>query len=159
MSMASTITGPKDYYDGRTKQSFKDSCDINKILKKAQGTGSLAHLIKYPEGVYAEFDGEFGLLEAQQRIARAGEIFADLPSEVRREFGNNPLDFVAFAGDPANAGKLAELLPALAKPGNYFPNPVARGGQGAGAATAPTEGSVEAPAVPGAVPPAAEGAG
>ena len=40
MSMASTITGPKDYYDGRTKQSFKDATDINKILNKHQTAGS-----------------------------------------------------------------------------------------------------------------------
>ena len=38
-----------EYKDGRTKQSFKDSTDINKILKKAQRTGSIAHLNKYPE--------------------------------------------------------------------------------------------------------------
>ena len=30
----------KDYSDGRTKQAFKDSCDINKILKKACGPES-----------------------------------------------------------------------------------------------------------------------
>ena len=36
----------KVYDDGRTKQSFKDQCDINKILKKAMRTGSIAHLQK-----------------------------------------------------------------------------------------------------------------
>jgi hypothetical protein len=52
------------YEDGLTKQAFKDSCDINKLLKKASKQGSLAHLIKHPEGVYGEFDGEFDLLTA-----------------------------------------------------------------------------------------------
>lgn len=129
----------------RTKQSFKDSCDINKMLKKAQVTGSIAHLQKYEEAVYGEFDGEFTLLEAHERIARANEIFADLPSEVRSEFNNNALEFVTFAGDPANAGQLEKLLPAIAEPGAYFPNPVQRGGQGAGAATAPAESAPVAP--------------
>ena len=41
------------YKDGRTKQAFKDQCDINKMLAKAQRTGSIAHLNKYPEAVYA----------------------------------------------------------------------------------------------------------
>ncbi|AJK28329.1 putative minor capsid protein [Eel River basin pequenovirus] len=141
----------KIYNDGRTKQAFKDSTDINKILKKAQTTGSLAHLQKYPEAVYGDFDGEFDLLTAQQRISRANEIFADLPSEVRREFDNNALRFVQYAGDPANNDKLRELLPALAKPGSFFPNPVNRGGDGAAAATAPP-----ADPAPGNPPPVAE---
>lgn len=125
------------YDDGRTKQAFKDSTDINKLLSKAQTQGSLSHLMKYPEPVYGQFDGEFDLLTATEKISKAGEIFADLPSEIRREFGNNALAFVNFAGDPANNDKLRDLLPALAKPGSYFPNPIHRGGVGAGAATAP----------------------
>lgn len=136
MSMLDIVV-KKKYKDGMTKQAFADQCDINKILKKAARHGSLAHLVKYPEATYGEFDGEFSLLDATQKIARAGEIFADLPSEVRREFDNDPIAFVTFAGDPANNDKLKDLLPALAKPGDYFPNPVQRGGSGAGMATAP----------------------
>lgn len=127
------------YNDGRTKQAFKDQTDINKMLKKAQVTGSIAHLQKYPEAVYGEFDGEFDLLTAHGQIEKANMIFADLPSEIRAEFGNDALSFVKFAGDPANNDKLREVLPALAEPGSYFPNPVQRGGVGAGAATAPAD--------------------
>lgn len=133
----------KKYDDGRTKQAFKDSCDINKMLKKAQTTGSISHLLKYPAPIYGSFDGEFDLLTAQAQIQKANKIFDDLPSEVRSEFNNDALAFVKFAGDPANNDKLRELLPAIAEPGSYFPNPVQRGGQGAGAATAPN--SDEAP--------------
>lgn len=124
----------KDYSDGMTKQSFKDQCDINNILKKAQRTGSLAHVQKYPTAVYAEFDG-VDLLGAFERAERAKQIFADLPSEVRSEFDQDPFAFVKFAADPENIGRLAELLPAIAEPGRYFPNPAARGGSGAGEAT------------------------
>lgn len=134
----------KDYSDGRTKQQFKSQCDINKILKRAEKAGGLAHVQKYPEAVYGEFDGEMDLLTARERIAKANDIFMDLPAEVRNEFDNDALKFTAFANDPANAGKLAQIIPAIAEPGSYFPNPVQRGGLGAGAATAPQE-SVEAP--------------
>lgn len=120
----------------RTKQSFKDECDINQILKRAQRAGGLSHVQKYPEAVYGEFDGTFDLLTAHERLNRAQEIFADLPSEVRNEFRNDALAFVGWAAkqDP---GTLVEKIPAIAAPGRYFPNPVQRGGQGAGAATAP----------------------
>lgn len=145
---------PPVYDDGRTKQSFKDQCDINKMLDKAQVTGSLSHLLKYPEAIYQEFNGDFDLLTAHERISRATEIFDELPSEMRKDFNNNPLDFVRWAGDPANAGKLIEKYPQIAAPGRYFPNPVQRGGQGAGAATAPPAGGAETP--PEAAPPAVE---
>lgn len=139
-----------EFGPGRTKQAFKDQCDINKMLKKAQVQGSIAHLLKYPEAAYGEFDGEFDLLTAYGKIEKAKEIFEDLPSEIRREHNNNPLQFVSWVNAPENRGKLAELLPVLAEPGNYFPNPVQRGGQGAAAATAPPEPPAEpTPAAPG----------
>lgn len=140
MSMESSDFSVRDYSDGRTKQSFKDSCDINKMLKKAQRTGTIAHLNKYPEAIYGEFDGEFTLLEAQQRIEKARLVFEDLPSEVRREYGNNALAYVHdINARLANGEDIARLLPAIAEPGSYFPNPVKRGGVGAGAATAPRD--------------------
>ena len=52
------------YGKSMTKQAFKDSTDINKMLKKAQQTGSISHLMKYPEATYGEFDGEFDLTTA-----------------------------------------------------------------------------------------------
>lgn len=124
------------YDDGRAKQAFKDSCDINKIIKKAQKVGSLAFAQKYDKQVFGEFSG-VDLLGAYQQVERAREIFAELPSEVRKEFGNDALKFAGFASDPENIDRLGQLIPAIAEPGRYFPNPVQRGGSGAGAATAP----------------------
>ncbi len=123
MSMMSVE--PKVYDDGRTKQAFKDACDINKILKKAQKAGSLAHILKYPEAVYGEFSG-IDLLSAYGMINRAKLIFDDLPSEVRKEFKGDALAFAGYASDPANVGRLSELIPAIAEPGQFFPNPLRR---------------------------------
>ena len=140
---------PDVEFDDKAKQSFKDSCDVNKILKKAQRTGSLAHVEKYPENMYGEFEG-VDLLGAFERDQRAKEMFADLPSEVRAEFGHDPYTFFGFATDPANIKRLAELIPEIAEPGAYFPNPVKAGGVGAGIATAPVakESPPEAPQAP-----------
>lgn len=138
MSMKGSDFGPREYKDGRTKQSFKDECDINKILKKAQVKGGLSHVQKYPEAVYGEFDPGLDLFVARERIAVATQIFEELPSEVRREFRNDPIEFVTYANS-LSPQELIEKIPEIAKPGNYFPNPVKAGGQGAGAATAPSE--------------------
>ena len=111
----------KKYDDGRTKQSFKDSTDINKLLAKAQREGSIAHLNKYPSAVYGEFTG-VDLLGAFQQVERAKAIFADLPSEVRKEFQGDAFKFAEYASNPDNIDRLDELIPAIAKPGRYFPD-------------------------------------
>lgn len=128
------------YDDGRTVQSFKDQCDINKMIKKAQITNATSHAVQFPPEAYGEFDG-VDLLGAYERQERAYEIFDALPSEVRREFKGDAFEFVKFAANPENNDKLARLIPAIAEPGAYFPNPVQRGGAGAGAATPPADGS------------------
>ena len=78
MSMKSSDFSERVYDDGRTKQAFKDSTDINKIIAKAQKAGTLAHLQKYDKAVYGEFEN-YDLLEAYNKLNRANEIFADLP--------------------------------------------------------------------------------
>lgn len=103
----------------RTVQSFKDSTDINKIVARFQKTGALSHLQKYggEYGDLADFDYQTELL----RVARAKEIFDELPGEVKREFGNDPSAFFKYAADPKNVNELATLLPRIAEPGSFFP--------------------------------------
>lgn len=127
--------GPQD---NRTKQSFKDQCDVNKIIKKHQITTAASHAMLFPPEAYADFEGQ-DLLSAYQLIGRANEIFDALPSEVRNEFNNDALRFAAYASKPENVNRLGELIPAIAAPGAFFPNPVQRDGGGAGAATPPPE--------------------
>ena len=120
MSMLPIV--PRDFSESRVKQSFKDSTDINKIIKKAQVSGSLAHALKYDAAVYGEFTG-VDLLGAYQQIERAKKIFAELPSEVRREFDQDAFKFAEYASDPANIDDLVTKLPALGEPGTQFPKP------------------------------------
>lgn len=147
--------GAEEYGPGRTKQSAKDSCDIKKILARAQKAGSLSHLQKHG-AYYGDFSDVGDLLTAQNRLNRANAMFAELPSEVRREFGQSPSKFFEFVNDPANKDRLAQLLPQIAEPGRFFPavNNVAAKAGTAGAATGAPEGS-EATATTS--PPALEG--
>lgn len=105
----------KVYNDGRTKQAFKDETDINRIMQRAQATGTLSHLAKY-QPQYGDF-GNFDFFEAQLNLTRGREIFDALPAEIRREFNQSPGDFFKFVNDPANADNLHKVLPGLAKPG------------------------------------------
>jgi len=107
------------YTDGRTKQSFKDSTDIQKIIARFDKTGTISHLAKF-EGVYADFS-DFDFHLQNNMLARGNEIFAELPAEIRREFGQSPAKFFEYVNDPANAADLRKKLPALAAPGQQLP--------------------------------------
>ncbi len=125
----------KDYKDGRTKQAFLDETDINKILKRAQKTGTISHLNKH-QASYGDFTN-FDFFANQIMLAKGREVFDDLPSELRNEFANSPGDFFKYVNDPENKDRLGELLPGLAAPGrqNIAPNNNA----GADAPEEPTE--------------------
>ncbi len=103
--------------DSRTKQAFKDECDINRIMHMATKTGAISHLNKY-EGTYGDFE-EFDFLAAHLQIRKANEIFEALPAELRREFQQSPQQFFKFVNDPVNKDRLAEIFPDLAEPGQY----------------------------------------
>ena len=91
----------------RTKQSCKDECDIKFIISRYERTGIVTHQSKY-QGQYGDFE-PFDFHDAMNVVARASEMFAELPSAVRKKFGNDPGAFLDFATDPANAGELQKM--------------------------------------------------
>lgn len=110
----------RDYSDGRTKQSFKDDTDINKLLERSAKGDSLSHLAKHG-AIYADFTDIDDLMTAHARLTRGIAIFNELPGEVRREFNQSPQAFFKYVNDPDNVDRLSEVLPGLAKRGNQMP--------------------------------------
>ncbi len=106
------------YEDGRTKQSFKDETDIQKIMARADKAGTISHLEKY-EGIYADFS-DFDFHKQTTQLTRGREIFDELPAELRAEFSQSPSKFFAFVNDPANKEELRKKLPDLAAPGKQL---------------------------------------
>ncbi len=138
----------RTYDDGRTKQSFRDETDINKILKRAQKTGTISHLQQF-EGRYGDFTN-FDFFDAQLKLAAGREIFDALPSEIRNEFNQSQGDFFKYVNDPANKDRLNTLLPGLAAPGRQ--NVQINQNQGADAPSEPQANEQPKPEAP----PAAE---
>ncbi len=103
---------------GRTKQSQKDECDINKLLSRAARSDTLSHLDKYQSqyGNFADYDFENHITQ----IAAGQTIFENLPAEVKREFAQSPQSFFEYVTNPKNADKLHERLPQLAERGNQL---------------------------------------
>ncbi len=113
------LVPPPEYLDGRTKQSFKDETDIQKIMARFDKVGTISHLAKF-EGVYADFS-DFDFHEQTTRLAKGQEIFDALPAELRQEFGQSAASFFKYVNDPKNVDDLRKKLPALAKPGQQLP--------------------------------------
>lgn len=88
-------------------QSERDECDINTIVHRFGLTGTL------PTGVRAPMVGDFvgisSYQEALHAVMSADSSFAEMPAEVRAEFGNNPGAFVDFCSDPKNLPRLRDL--------------------------------------------------
>lgn len=90
----------------RTRQEFKDECDINRIMANYQITGAINHFSKYSSS-YGDFSA-CDFQEAQNLVIRARKMFDELPNNVKAHV-STPEGFLAFVQNPANAEKMAEL--------------------------------------------------
>lgn len=92
---------------GLTKQSFKDECNINKIMDKFQKTGVISHYANHGPQYMEIAPGDF--LDAQLVIAKAQTMFEELPSQVRKRFDNSPEQFLEFVQNPNNQEEAYKL--------------------------------------------------
>lgn len=92
---------------GRTKQSFKDECDINKIMARFQQTG----IIEFRDQNQAQYGDVTGadFQTAMLVVAEGKTMFFNLPAKVRDEFDNDPALFLEFVSDERNKPEMARM--------------------------------------------------
>ena len=90
------------------KQSFKDECDINYIMRKFEKKGVIDHLNNH-QGQYGNFIGFEDYHISQNKILAAAEAFASIPSKIRAKFGNDPATFLEFAQNPENLDEMIKI--------------------------------------------------
>lgn len=83
---------------GKTKGSFKDECDINKVVDRAKRTGYLPPVPA--ERQFLDVTSVPSYQEALDLVLRAQTEFYGLPASVRAECGNNPAVFLERVKDP-----------------------------------------------------------
>lgn len=81
----------------RTKGSFKEECDINKIIARAKKSGMLPPSAKVP--VYGDFADVPSYQAALDLVIQAEAAFAALPADVRAECFNSPQVFLEKVKD------------------------------------------------------------
>ncbi len=92
---------------GRTKQSMKDECDINKIMEKYQKTGAVAHVNQHQSQYGFATSDDFA--ESMRIVTTAQDMFDGLPSSIRTRFANDPAQFLDFVQDANNKKEGQEL--------------------------------------------------
>ncbi len=128
----------------RTKQSFKDECDINLLMKKYEKTGLLDHVNKFG-GYYGDLPESVDYQLALNSVLEAEAAFGSLTADIRAKFSNDPAEFLAFVADENNAEEIISL--------GLGPSPSSGPSPDAGSsASAPEPGEAEPAAV--AAPPA-----
>lgn len=100
------ITSPPS----RTKQDFKDQCDINNIIKSFKLTGQITHLNQQAAmGRFENLPDEIDFQTSMNTIRTAGLAFEALPAKLRDRFGNDPAAFLSFVADPENKDEATRL--------------------------------------------------
>lgn len=92
---------------GRTKQSFKDECDINRIMSRYAATGTL-DFVNQREARFEDVS-EIDFQSAMQLVAESREAFMSLPSNIRSRFDNDPAKLLGFLEDSANLDEAIKL--------------------------------------------------
>lgn len=106
-------------------QQYKDSCDVNKIMKRYKETGTISHLRNAQNGVYMDLTELPDYAEALMQIKRADEAFKQIPAEVRLKFNNDPSQLITYLQDSKNheeAIKYGLLVPKQNDEQNPKPN-------------------------------------
>lgn len=126
----------------RAKPSFKDECDVNRVMARFEQTGIVEHTNAH-QGNYGDFlSAPSSYHEAVQQVADAQQMFMSLPAKVRARFSNDPGYFLEFVEDPDNLDEMVRLGLATkrhnpSEPAGSDPSP--KGGSDPGGDGAPPE--------------------
>ncbi len=88
----------------RTRQEFKNECDINYLMERFARTGVLVDpsMIGKREAAFGDFSGVGDFTECQNRLVAAREAFDTLDAKIRDRFDNDPGRVVEFLSDESN---------------------------------------------------------
>lgn len=107
-----------------TQQNFAKECDINNIMAKYEKSGVIEHVRQYG-GYYGTMPASTDLQANLEAVKLAQELFMSLPAGIRKDFDNDPLEYLKWAEDPANADAFTELLGSnVAERGEVTPPPL-----------------------------------
>lgn len=104
-----------------TQQQYKDSCDINNIIKQYAQTGELP--LSNKVGQFLDVSNVQDYQSALTTVYEAQKAFDQLPSNIRSRFENDPNQLIAFLEDDKNFNEAQQLGLLKSIPQNQNSNP------------------------------------
>lgn len=84
-----------------TKQSFKEECDINNILRTYKRTGIIEHIAR-ATARFEDLPDSCDYQQSLNTLIEAENAFGQLPSKLRDRYDNDPAKFLAALGEEKN---------------------------------------------------------
>ena len=91
-----------------TEQSHKDRCSVVNIMKQYDRTGLITH-VNRATASYGDFTTVNEYQESLNMVIKAQDAFADIPSDIRERFNNDPGAFFEFATNPENREEMVSM--------------------------------------------------
>lgn len=94
-----------------TQQHFAEDANINTIMAKYHATGYLTDptLKVSRQPLFDDFTSAPDYVQSQCVIAEANQLFAQLPSLIRKRFNNEPVELLAFLAKEENIDEARRL--------------------------------------------------
>jgi phage internal scaffolding protein len=107
MLIASHDSGLECKGKSLAKQSFKEECDINTIVRMFGVTGKVP--VTAIEPSYGDFSGVSDYHSAMNKIKAAEEAFMALPAKLRQKFDHDPNALLNFLENEQNRDEAIQL--------------------------------------------------
>jgi len=91
-----------------TQQHFQEECDILNIIKRHDRNGIIEH-VQRGQARYGDFSEVQDYREALDLVKDAQSEFMSVPSDIRKQFDNDPGKFYEFVSNPDNKDELLKM--------------------------------------------------
>lgn len=102
------IPGFSSEMESKVQEQFADACQTDTIIRKYNMMG-VNPFISAGGSQYLDTTQIPSFVAAQNAQVKVKEYFEGLPSDIRLEFNNDPMQFAEVVSDPRNAEYLREI--------------------------------------------------
>ena len=94
--------------ESMTQEHFREETEILNIIKKHDRNGVIDH-INRGKAIYGDFSEVTDYRDMIHKLREADSAFAQVPSDIRKRFENDPAKFFHFVTDSNNRKELEEM--------------------------------------------------
>ena len=94
--------------ESMTQENFREETEILNIIRRHDRNGVIDHVNK-GKAIYGDFSEITDYRDMIHKLREADSAFAQVPSDIRKRFENDPAKFFNFVTDSANTAELEKM--------------------------------------------------